>query len=63
MLSAGMKTDHIPNIKPKIEMRVNLGNSVVLTKCFSDDHIKDDFWGTEARKSVYNKTFTKRFER
>jgi hypothetical protein len=40
-LSVGMKTDHILNIKPKIGMRVNLGNSVVLTKWFSDDQIKD----------------------
>jgi hypothetical protein len=37
-------------------MRVNLGNSVVLTKCFSDDQMKDDFWGTEVRKSVYSGT-------
>jgi len=62
MLSVGMKTDHVI-IKPKIEMRVNLGNSVVLTKCFSDDQVKGDFWGTEARKSVYSKTFKRRFER
>lgn len=37
-------------------MRVNLGNSVALTKCFSDDQIKDDFWVTEVRKSVYSDT-------
>lgn len=56
MFSVGMKTDHILNIKPKIGMRVNSGNSVVLTKCFSDDQIKDDFWGNEVRKSVYSET-------
>jgi len=62
MLLVGMKTDHVI-IKPKIEMRVNLGNSVVLTKCFSDEKIKGDFWGTEALKSVYSKTFKRRFDR
>jgi len=56
MFSVGMKTDNILNIKPKIGMRVNLGNSVALTKCFSDDQIKDDFWVTEVRKSVYSDT-------
>jgi len=57
MLSVRMKTDHILNTEPKTGMCVNLGNSVVLPKCFSDDQIKDDFWGTEARKSVYSNTF------